>query len=83
MEKKAPKVKLSDVINSTEDLRKYDEAIKKAEFNTWKMSYTTEENLPPLERLICELQGTRENLYHQRNLLFWLFTLSMLAHAIR
>lgn len=49
----------------------------------WTMSYTTEDNLPPLERLIWELRGNKEALYFQRNLLFWLLLLSLVIHSIR
>jgi hypothetical protein len=51
--------------------------------SVWTMSYTTEDNLPPIERLIWELRGASRALYGQRNLLFWMFAISLLAHAFR
>lgn len=51
--------------------------------SVWTMGYTTEDNLPPIERLIWELRGAGRKLYFQRNLLFWMFVISLLIHAIR
>lgn len=45
--------------------------------------HMSEENMPPLERLILELRGTGRALYGQRTLLFWMLILSLLAHILR